>query len=48
MGEEGEMIVYQELKGKSLVEWHKASDVLPNNYECVLCYSNEFYTYEES
>ena len=48
MGEEGEMIVYQELKGKSLVEWHKASDVLPNNYECVLCYINEFYTYKES
>ena len=35
------MIVYQELKGKSLVEWHKPSDVLPNNYECVLCYIKE-------
>ena len=40
------MIVYQELKGKSLVEWHKASDVLPNNYECVLCYIKKTKSYE--
>ena len=37
---------YQELKGKSLVEWHKPSNVLPNNYDCVLCYVKKTKSYE--
>lgn len=38
---------YQELQGKSIIEWHKPSDVLPlNNYECVLCYIKKTKSYE--
>lgn len=38
---------YQELQGKSIIEWHKPSEKLPKNYERVLCcFQRQHFYYE--